>query len=101
VLFAFSLNSQQQNQVWPPTTGRCPDYWTDSAGNGSKCQNVLGLGTCATAPDFTGGDFASSSTGNCARYNWATKCGVTWDGITYGYGTKMPCSTSSSSTSKK
>jgi hypothetical protein len=26
----------------------------------------------------------NTSNGTCAKYTWATNCGVTWDGITSG-----------------
>ena len=29
--------------------------------------------------------------GNCAKFKWANKCGLTWDGITYGV--SNPCAT--------
>jgi hypothetical protein len=32
----------------------------------------------------------TGSQGACNKYNWATKCNVTWDGITYGV--SNPCS---------
>jgi hypothetical protein len=34
--------------------------------------------------------------GDCSKYNWATKCQVTWDGITSGV--KNPCDTSTDET---
>jgi hypothetical protein len=33
----------------------------------------------------------NSDNGLCAKYKWATSCGVTWDGITSGV--KNPCDT--------
>ena len=35
--------------------------------------------------------------GLCSKYNWATGCGVTWDGITSGI--SNPCDTSTTDTS--
>jgi hypothetical protein len=99
VLFAYTLHNGQKNQVWPPTKSNCPDYWTDNSGTGALCQNTLGLGTCTSSPDFTNATYSSSSTGKCAKQKWATKCGVTWDGITYGYGVNNPCIPASSSSS--
>jgi hypothetical protein len=86
-------------QVWPPMVANCPDYFVDTNGDGSKCDNPLelkGNSTCLigtgknlslTAPNFT-----LDST--CEKYNWATQCGVTWDGLTYGV--SNPCTNNSS-----
>jgi hypothetical protein len=91
VLFAFSLNAQKKNQKWPPINSECPDYWVDASGNGAKCINTLHLGTCGdTAPDFTQSPYTGVG-GTCKKYQWASTCGVSWDGITYGYGQNMPC----------
>ena len=90
--------SQTTSQQWPPMTPQCPDYWAiDGSGNNATCVNVKNLGTCPPSngkkhlrmnfnnPAFTG------SNELCAKYTWATKCGVSWDGITYGV--SNPCQT--------
>ena len=100
VFIGISLTSANSNIAWPPMTPECPDWWTvDGSGNTSTCVNVKDLGTCPpqsgqkhltmnfNTPAFTG------SNGLCSKYNWATKCGLTWDGITYGV--NNPCQTSS------
>ena len=84
------------DQNWPPMTPECPDYWTiDGSGNETKCINVKDLGTCPAQTgdkhlimDFNNSAFAGSN-GTCAKYTWATRCGVSWDGITYGV--NNPC----------
>ena len=89
LLFIGITIKQTKNEQWPPIIGDCPDYWIDLSGNGGQCVNVKDLGTCKntssghhtqnfTTPAFTG------SNGLCSKYNWATNCGVSWDGITYG-----------------
>ena len=81
---------------WPPMVPQCPDYWTiDGSGNNTTCTNVKNLGTCTSQKvmNFTQAPYTGSN-GTCAKYNWATKCGVTWDGITYGV--SNPCSTATS-----
>jgi hypothetical protein len=88
------------DQQWPPMTPECPDYWTiDGSGNNSICVNNKDLGTCPpqsgdkhltmnfNLPAFTG------SNELCAKYTWAKKCGISWDGITYGV--SNPCQSSS------
>jgi len=89
IIIAVTLYRGQQKQVWPPVLGDCPDYWVDTSGNGGNCVNVKNLGTCTStdgkpyAMNFSGPAYTGSD-GTCAKYKWATKCGVTWDGITYG-----------------
>jgi hypothetical protein len=85
-----------KNQSWPPMVPDCPDYWAiDGSGNNTTCSNVKDLGSCPpigsnkhlimnfNEPLFTG------SQGNCNKYKWANKCGISWDGITYGV--QNPC----------
>jgi len=87
VLFAVLLYSMKNSSSsnWPPVVGDCPDYWVDLSGNGAKCSNALNLGTCSTqnTMNFSVAPYIGSN-GLCAKYNWATACGLTWDGITYG-----------------
>ena len=91
--------SYSEDKQWPPITPQCPDYWTiDGSGNNTTCVNVKDLGTCPTqngqqhlTMNFNTSPFAGSN-GTCSKYNWANKCGVSWDGITYGV--PNPCQTS-------
>ena len=91
-----------QNQVWPPMVPACPDYWTiDGSGNNSVCVNVKNLGTCPAPSgqkflkmNFNNAPYTGSN-GVCSKYTWATNCGLTRDGITYGV--NNPCQTTSSS----
>ena len=73
-------------EVWPPMTAQCPDYWELSADN--HCINPKQLGSCAGPVNFNTSLFQGSQ-GACNKYTWATKCGVAWDGVTYGV--KSPC----------
>ena len=96
--------SYSNETTWPPMVPQCPDYWLiDGSGNNSTCVNIKDLGTCQpqsgqnhlvmnfNTPAFSG------TNGACAKYTWANKCNVTWDGITYGV--NNPCQTASSSSS--
>ena len=79
------------NQEWPPMTAKCPDYWIfDGSGNNANCINVKDLGTCPPlsgqkhlSMNFSRSAFSGSNE-TCAKYTWAKKCGLSWDGITYG-----------------
>jgi hypothetical protein len=82
--------------VWPPLVPQCPDYWTmDGSSNNPICNNVKNLGTCNLKimnfdqPQFKG------SNATCSKYLWATNCGLSWDGLTYGV--PNPCNSSSTS----
>lgn len=89
-----------KNQTWPPMTPECPDYWlVDGSGNNTTCINVKNLGKCSPQSqnkhlvmNFNNYPFTGSQ-GLCNKYTWANKCGITWDGITYG--AQNPCQTSS------
>jgi len=90
ILVLLALQFAKNNGVWPPVLSQCPDYWVDQSTNGSKCVNVKDLGTChaSTSGAHTIMDFSTpnyrGSNGLCQKYNWATNCGISWDGITYG-----------------
>jgi hypothetical protein len=98
VFIGISL-TYASNKSWPPMTPQCPDYWMiDGSGNDSKCINAKDLGTCPAQSgdnhltmNFNSSAFTGSN-GMCAKYTWAKKCGVSWDGITYGV--NNPCQTS-------
>jgi hypothetical protein len=89
-----------KNQEWPPMVPACPDYWNiDGSGNTTTCINMKDLGTCPPTGqnkhlvmNFNGPAF-SGTQGNCNKYNWANRCGISWDGITYGV--NNPCQSSS------
>ena len=96
VVIRFILVQTKNTQQWPPLVGGCPDYWTDSNGDGSQCVNKKNLGTCnGSIPtgqhltmDFTAAPYAGAGS-SCSKYTWANGCGLTWDGITSGV--SNPC----------
>ena len=94
VVIGVTLSKGSSTQ-WPPVVPQCPDYWAiDGSGNNTTCVNVKDLGTCESVGNkhqtmnFNSSQFTGSQ-GACNKYNWATKCNVTWDGITYGV--SNPC----------
>lgn len=96
VLIGITLSNTKADQQWPPIVPECPDYWTiDGSGNNASCINTKNLGTCKppTGSKFLKMKFNtpafSGSNALCSKYTWAQKCGVTWDGITYG--ANNPC----------
>ena len=96
VVMGFILRSNSRG-TWPPLVPVCPDWWiADGSGNNSTCINVKDLGVCPAQSgkhqtmDFNK-DMFTGDNGTCAKYTWANKCKVTWDGITYGI--ENPCNT--------
>lgn len=94
IIIGLTLSIAKE-EMWPPIVGECPDYWIDMSGNGEACFNSHNLGKCnipspdnANTMNFNQSPFKGTN-GNCAKYNWATNCGITWDGITSGV--KNPC----------
>ena len=103
-IIAYALRYKKTGS-WPPVVGECPDYWVDrdASGNGGKCINIQDLGTCKAKTgdphlvmDFNNQLFKGPN-GMCAKYKWAQKCNVSWDGITYGR-LNNPCDPSGNST---
>jgi len=103
VIIGMSLSKASYEDTWPPIVGDCPDYWVDMSGNGEACLNSHSLGRCNVPTEGENGtmNFNQSpftgDNGTCSKYNWATGCGVTWDGITSGI--SNPCDTSTTDTS--
>jgi hypothetical protein len=91
--------TQSTSQVWPPIVPQCPDYWAfDGSGNDAVCVNVKDLGTCSAtngekhlSMNFNTAPFVGTNE-LCSKYTWANKCGLSWDGITYGV--ENPCQSS-------
>ena len=103
VIIGMSLSKASYEDTWPPIVGDCPDYWVDMSGNGEACLNSHSLGRCNIPTEGENGtmNFNQSpftgDNGTCSKYNWATGCKVTWDGITSGI--SNPCDTSTTDTS--
>ena len=75
---------------WPPIVPECPDYWIiDGSGNKTTCTNIKDLGTCSAKGEkhltmnFNDPVFAGDN-GARAKYDWAKRCNISWDGVTYG-----------------
>jgi hypothetical protein len=90
-LIGYSL-SESVSTNWPPIVGDCPDYWVDLSGNGEACYNSHSLGTSSNSvtcglPNKVNDNKVTvnfSGYSDCDKFNWATSCGVVWDGINSG-----------------
>ena len=97
IIIGVALN-YSKNKSWPPITAQCPDYWSiDGSGNNTTCTNVKDLGTCPAPSgeehltmNFNNAPF-SGPNGLCAKFQWANKCSIAWDGVNYGI--NNPCQT--------
>lgn len=97
VIIGIALKNAKSTD-WPPLVTQCPDYWIiDGSGNNTTCTNIKDLGTCSPQNgnrhlemNFNTSPFTGSN-GTCAKFNWARRCDVSWDGITYGV--QNPCQT--------
>ena len=77
---------------WPPETPECPDWWiSDGSGAKAICKNNRKLGSCGDQKFNT--NKYTGDQGLCNKYKWAHKCGVSWDGVTYGI--PNPCDSDS------
>lgn len=99
VVIGYSLTNSKTDVKWPPIVANCPDYWedvtADTVMDGSvTCKNSKNIGICnlTNVSNVINKNFAKTET-PCNKYTWATNCGSTWDGITYGYGQYKPCDT--------
>jgi hypothetical protein len=80
----------------------CPDYWIlNGYGDNAVCTDIKDLANKSTCPPSNGKKHLqqnfntpafTGTNSTCAKYTWATNCGVSWDGITYGV--SNPCQTS-------
>ena len=61
-------------------------------------QDMTNAGVSSDSPIFQLLSRATfnAENGTCSKYTWATRCGVTWDGITYGV--NNPCATTTTAT---
>ena len=98
VIIGISLSYAKSGQVWPPIVPQCPDYWVaEGSENNATCINVKNLGSCKATGgkkhltmNFNQAPYVGADS-TCAKYTWAKKCGLSWDGITYGI--NNPCQT--------
>ena len=97
-ILAFIMYYAKQNQLYPPISQRCPDYY--SLSSDERCtynpdawtlqddaRSISTIDSCRTV-DFTRDIYTNNpdgygpESGACMKQMWAKDCGVTWDGIT-------------------
>lgn len=99
------LRSQNVDEIFPPNSYSCPDYWTyDGSGNCTmptqksfnnpgkilNSGNIIDLGANETVAPFSSDNKTFSSTNPlwskngsaiCLQKNWANQNDIVWDGI--------------------
>jgi len=93
IIMLFTKNN---NQIYPPTSSKCPDYWTLEAGGVTCTSSGTNNGTITTGgpgPTITGtspafsfktADSAFTKNGmtqTCGQKRWANMNKVEWDGV--------------------
>jgi hypothetical protein len=96
VIIGYSLSNSKSVKTWPSVLANCPDYWENVSTDDENiiCSNVKSIGTCNIQGDSGENNkiFPKNQT-LCDKYKWANTCGLSWDGVTYGYGEYKPCDT--------
>ena len=77
LIMAYIISNRNKNQEFPPTISLCPDYYS-----------LSDSGTCNTDSSIYSNDRPECVRMNPKgmslneKRNWASDCGVSWDGIT-------------------
>lgn len=89
IVVGIMLKKALFNTNYPPVISDCPDYWDVSLNNNNQvtCKNIVkrNSGTCKndSYPVEQFYEYASNKSDViCAKYKWAKKCDISWDGIT-------------------
>ena len=93
IIVALTIREGNDKVVWPPSISECPDYFQDQGKDGRvKCVNTLNIGRCGNEIEEINFSEFKGQIGACLKEEIAGECGLSWDGITYGYGSTKPCS---------
>lgn len=86
IIIGLAIYSSQYKQTYPPVIPDCPDYW--SVTENKICENKKKLGTCLSDGDLKidlNNLKWKGKTGMCAKYQFAKRCNLQWDGISDNY----------------
>ena len=98
---------KNKNTTYPPVASSCPDFWTVSSTDQTKCDipkpdasgiqnvgsiysgtalqlnstNTPGLDTQANNIKFSDATWGVGSAATCKKQKWANQYGLVWDGI--------------------
>jgi hypothetical protein len=77
IIMAFMISNQNKNQEFPATLSVCPDFY--SLNNSGFCRNEANVYS-SIEPKCKQINPKGMSIND--KRNWASDCGVAWDGIT-------------------
>jgi hypothetical protein len=93
IIVALTIREGGDKVEWPPSISECPDYFQDHGKDGHvKCVNTLNIGRCGNKVEEIDFSQFKGQMGSCVKEEVADYCGLSWGGITYGYGSTKPCS---------
>ena len=82
IIIGLSMYNSQHNQQYPPVIPECPDYWDIT--KDKICVNSKKIGGCELDDDLEinlNNAKWKGKTGLCAKYQFAKRCKLQWDGI--------------------
>ena len=79
IIIGYSLAKHRSNQIFPPASSECPDFWRSTD---KGCENPRNLGKCGEGPFNFNDHRYKGHNGDCNKARWARNCQVTWAGIT-------------------
>ena len=82
IIIGLSIYKSQYNNQYPPVIPECPDYWDIT--EDKNCINSKKIGTCQIEDDLKinlNEAKWKGKTGMCAKYQFAKRCNLQWDGI--------------------
>ena len=96
LVIGVGLYYAENQKQYPPVKSACPDYWSaEKNGSGHSCKPPAaghpGRGSTGCKQINTNHPSFNGPSGNCNRYKWSQRCGVTWNGHT---NVANPCSDS-------
>ena len=78
---AYGETAKNMKDVeFPPYVSNCPDFWEET--DDGDCKNSYNLGNPILNNVTPSTMNWNGLTGDCNKYRWANKNGLTWDGIT-------------------
>ena len=97
LVIGVGLYYSENQKQYPPVKSACPDYWgAEKSGSGHTCTPPAsghpGRGSAGCKKMNTNHPSFQGKNGDCAKYKWSQKCGVSWNGYT---NVNQPCGGSS------
>ena len=89
IFIGVIMYNSKNNQIYPAVFSPCPDYYSlDSLGKCNANTSIWGFsaGNKCLSNNFSDKSYKTPGVGKgsglCSMKQWASDCGVTWDGVT-------------------